>query len=493
MKTLAYILTKYIFLIFCTLFAIANILVTTYQINNDLLIENHVVFGLTRQHIFFVCIVFILGYLLYQSKISNRRLLVFILSLFFVVGLYWILSNALEPENYSDAFKCFRDAKLILNGNYSPFDFKSYINKWPHNLGIISYFMFHIRLFGDNAYLSLRFVNLLLAIAAYFSLYKISEQLFGEKVARIVILFILFNFQLVFLSYDIYGYVASFSTIIISLLFLVRYIQKNKNIDLCLMYVFILFAILIKNNALIVCLAESIYLFFHLLSRNRWKAFFLIGLLFIGQYIVTTGVIRFYENRIRYSISHNKLPKIMWIAIGLNYEEKHIGGYFELAEIAHERNDFVVEYTKKDAMEYIHHCVTRFKNNPSKIYDFYSKKFFQAYTNPEYDTFKFFRDIDKSQLNQRVISGDINNLIKNILDASSTLVSMGLILSYRKIKKLTWNQLVLAMVIVGGFLFHMIWEIKAIYMYIYFLLLLPYAALFVENGSIIKMRKEIES
>lgn len=453
MKKIITVLTRTSFLIFCVLFAVSNILISTYQINNDLLIENHIQQGITFSHIGFVIILILIAYLIYRSKLNNTILICIVLMLFLVIGSYWILTNDVVHLAYDDTFKCIRDAKLILSKDYSPLDFKSYLNKYPYNLGIVSYFMVHLKLFKDNFYYSLRFTNLFLVLMAYFSLYKISDMLFGNKVSRLTIILILLNFQLVFLSYDIYGYAASFSLIIISLYFLIKFLQTNQNSNLILMYMAIMFAILIKNNALIVLIAESIYLFFYLIRINKVKLILVSIFILIGQYTMTSGIIKFYESRVGYSISHNKLPKIMWVAIGLNYEEKHIGGYFELAETAHEKNDFVVEYTKKDAMEYIKHSIERFKNNPIKIYDFYRKKFFQAYTNPEYDSLKFFRELNQTEFNQRVISGDINGFIKKILDASLSLISLCLIFNLKKLMKLKYEELTLAMIIVGGLLF----------------------------------------
>ena len=59
----------------------------------------------------------------------------------------------------------------------------------------------------------------------------------------------------------------------------------------------------------------------------------------------------------------------------------------------------------------------------------------------------------------------------------SNLISIGsigfIILSFKKIKL---EEMLPAVIVLDGFFFHALWEVKAIYLYQYFMYLLPYAA-----------------
>ena len=472
-------ISRYCFIFFVFLYSIANIFMTVRQYNAGENIANYY-FGITPLHIALVLVFG--GILLYLAKkqlykIDDRKFIIIFLFACFFVGLYWVLSNPQELTDYSDDYNCLRAARLVGSGDYGPLGYKTYINTYPHNLTLVSYFMIFTRLFGDSANLIIRLVNIVFMLLGYYSLYKITDGLFENKeVNNIVIVLMFLSMQFVFYSFFIYGNVLSYSTALFSVWFFIAYMKNRKISDLIISMLAIVFSSAIKNNSLIILVAEMIYLLIHIINNKKPVLLVVIILTIALQYLSTTGVVNFWAKRADYDYS-NRLPKICWIAYGLNYDERHPGGYMNEFEVYHYENGFNPEYTKERAKTFINGVLENFKEKPYLIPRFYAQKFLVSFANPEYETFAQYRSLELNDFNQSIVSGEINDCLNEVWDAVSTIISVGL-LAYVvfRFKHITLNELICGVIVFGGFLFHSFWEVKAIYTYQYYMYLLPYAA-----------------
>lgn len=473
------IVAKYAFAVFVILYAIANIFFTVRQYNVGDNKANYL-FGLTPINIILIVLGLIALWLYFRQtkfKINNRYFLMAFLALSLLVGLYWIFSNPGVLVEYDDAYNCFKAASYIARGDYGPLGYKSYINTYPHNLTLVSYFLIYTKLFGENATTAIRLVNLAFALVGYLSLYKICDELFNNDKANTILIMLMFmSMQLIFYSFFVYGNNASYSTALLSIYLFVLFYKKEKIRYLALSFVAIVFSVAIKNNSMIIMIAEIIYLFIYIVDHKKWTYCGVIVLLVFSIFMCTTGVVKFWEKRSGNNYD-NSLPKICWIAYGLNYDQRHPGGYTNEFEVFHHENDFVKEFTEKRAMEFIDGVLQSFKERPMLIPRFYAQKFLVSFANPEYETFAQYRSLDIKDFNQEIISGNINDVLNAVWDATSSLVAIGLVAYLvKRFKKIGLLEMICGVIVFGGFLFHMFWEVKAIYTYQYFMYLLPYAA-----------------
>lgn len=472
-------IAKYCFLIFIVLYAIANIFFTVRQFNVGDNKANYL-FGITPLHVLLVALLlFLIIYYLRQTKfkINNKVFLIIFLGCSVLLGLYWIFTNHPVLIEYDDAYNCFRAASLVGQGDYGPLGFKSYINTYPHNLSLVSYFMIFTRLFGDNATTMIRLVNLVFVVVGYVSLYRIGKNLFNnEKLNTINILLMFLSMQFVFYAFFIYGNVVSYATALLSVDLFIMYFKKDRLPYLIISGIAIIISVAIKNNSLIIMVAEFIYLFIRVVEKKKWVLSIFIVAVFAVQILATTGVTKFWEYRSGNDYS-NKLPRICWFAYGLNYDERHPGGYMFEFEVYHHENGFVPEYTAARVQTFIDGVLESFSERPWLIPKFYAQKFLVAFANPEYETFAQYRELPQTEFNQSVISGSINGGLNQLWDAVSTVVSIGLLgYIFKRFKHITLLELIGGVIIFGGFLFHSFWEVKAIYLYQYFMYLLPYTA-----------------
>lgn len=475
-------IAKYSFLLFICLYSIANLFFTTRHFNApNSGYEINYFSGFTLVNfITLVIIGFMAVYAINKKdfKFSSKKILSIFLIASFLMGVIWIFSNPQDLVEYDDAFNCYRAAVSLSNGDLSPIQYGSYINTYPHNLPLVTYFLIIIKIFGnDLSLLAIRFINLLFVLIGYYSLYKICEELYDNEKTKLILVILMFlSTQYVFYSFMIYSNVIAYSTGMVSLLYFLKYYKNDSLKDLIFSLLMIVFSSILKNNSLIILIAEIIFLILKLINNFNFKPILILAISLFTLSIFSKGIIGYWSIKSNTDYS-NKLPFSCWIAYGVNYDRNNPGGYTNEFENFHHENGYVAEYTDRKAKEFIENSLNRFKEQPDVALKFYIQKFLFSYANPEYDAFLSYKNIKRNDFTNSLISGQANDFLFVVWDACSSLVSIGLIVfAIKKFNDIKLEQLLLGVCVFGGFMFHFFWETKSIYLYQYFLLLLPYAA-----------------
>ena len=484
---LSKIIAKYSFVIFIFIFSFANIFVTTRRYNNvNASLDINYLFGINFINIVILLIISLIAVYLYKNNffnVSSKKYMYLFLIFCLFVGIVWIFINPWELVELDDAYNCYHTAISLLSGDYGVIGYKSYINTYPHNLTLVTYFMIFIKLFGEYwALLAIRITNLILVIVGYYFLYKITDLMFeNEKTNQMLIILMYLSTQYVFYSFMVYSNVISYTFGIISLYFFLKYYKADKLKNLFISLLFIVTSAALKNNSLIILIAELIFLIIKMIKKINYKAILILIINLLILALMTTGTVKFWEKRSGNDYS-NKLPLICWLAYGINYYEGAPGGYTNELERYYIENDCVTEFVSIKASQFIRGSLNDFKEKPVIAARFYCQKFLFSFANPEYDAFASYRRLDTGSFATDVISGNINELIFNTWDVGSTFVSIGLILYVLlNFKNINLDYLLLGVCVIGGFIFHSFWETKSIYLYQYFLLLLPYASKGIEG------------
>ncbi len=495
-------IVKIFFCLFIVLYAISNIF---FSVHINSLVSNRVTynFGLEIANIVYLVIVLFLLILLIKKdffKLSENKLLFIFLTICLITGLFWIFTNDIELRELDDAYNSFRIAKSINNGDYGVLSYRTYISVYPNNIGLVTYDLINIKLFGEiGALYSIRLINLFFVLIGYYSLYAITKILFSNsRLINCALIFLMFgSTQFVFYSFFVYGNCLSYSFALLSVLFLLKYFKDEKICEMLISSISIILSITIKMNSIIVLIAECIYIFLYILKNKKIVTILFIVSSFIGMFLGTTGLQKFWGSRVNIDYNDTKLPTVCWLAYGLNYDETNPGHYFNEFEVYHYDNGFNGEFTGNQAKIFIDGVLNRFKEKPSVALKFYFEKFLVSWANPQYEAFDQFRELNNSELSENIIAGDINDFLDNYWDGVSTIIAIGLVAYIAKrYKKANLFELICAVIVIGGFLFHSFWEVKAIYLYQYFMYLLPYAAcgislLFNDDDIIVQDEKDI--
>lgn len=472
----------FVFGAFTLLYVIGNIFFTVCMENE--LISNLVSFnnGITIVNILFLFVLLFLTYYLIKKDffhIKDKYLLSIFLLVSFVAGIAWIFVNDIELREIDDAYNCFRAAKNIAIGNLAPLSYKSYISVYPNNMGLVTYLFIHIKLFGvEKALYSIRIVNLIFVLIGYFALYRITNNIFNNRLINCVLVLLMFgSMQFVFYSFFVYGNCLSYTMALLSVMFLLDYFKNTKIFNLIFSSLFIICSISIKENSLIILIAEAILLILYVINTKKIVVLFVLLLTLLGTYGGTSGLQKFWGNRADIDYGDTKLPTICWFAYGLNYDQRRPGGYFNEFEVYHVENGYMPEFTEKRAQTFIDGVLENFKEKPNVALRFYSQKFLSSWANPQYETFDQFRELNNSDFVKNVVGGKINDVLNIFWDGVSSVIALGLFaFMIKKRKCLNLYSMIGMIIVIGGFLFHTLWEVKAIYLYQYFMYLLPYAA-----------------
>lgn len=440
-------------------------------------------FGINIYVIIILSILIFIFYFLIKNNffnISEKKLLFIFLLISLVIGSIWIFSNNQALSEGDDAQNCFNTAIYFINGEYSKLKHASYIAVHPNNIGLVLYDALNILVFGETGALySIRLINLVVVMIGYYYLYKICDLMFEHnRLINCSMIFLMFgSMQFVFYSYFVYGNCLSYSLGMVSIYYLLNYFKDNKYRYLIMSIITILLSIFIKNNSLIILIAEIIYYAINIVNTKKFKLIICVLALILGSVASTSGVESIFENIIDYSYEHEKLPTITWLAYGVNYDINNPGHYTNQIEVFHESNGFKAEYTKLEAERFFNDSISYFKNNPLSAINFYIRKFLVSWANPQFEAFGQFRYSNNSYFTKQIIGGTVNHLLDVIWDCVQIILAIGLLIFIIKgIKGISIYQLLCATIVVGGFLFHIVWEVKAIYLYQYYMYLLPYGA-----------------
>ena len=460
--------------IFAFFYALANILFTVH-LDQTVSFDKGITFA---SIVSFFVFLFIIYYLIKKDffQIKEEYLLYVFLIISFIVGMTWIFINDIELRDLDDAYNCYRAACNIARGNLEPLSYKSYISVYPNNIGLITYLLIHIKLFGEFGSLySIRIVNLMFVLLGYFALYRISKIIFNNRTVNCTLIVLMFgSMQFVFFSFFVYGNCLSYSMSLLSVMFLLSYFEDNKISGLILSSLFIIGSISIKQNSLIILIAESILLIMHFINTKKVIVIIVIIFTMFGVYTGTSGLEKYWGNKVDIDYGDTKLPTICWLGYGLNYDERRPGGYSSQFEQYHAENGFVSEFTKEYVETFIDGVLDTFKENPKLAIRFYGQKFLSSWANPQYETFNQHRELHNSDFVENVID---NKGLDIFWDGISSIVAIGVVyFLVKQAKNMSLYSMIGMIVVIGGFLFHMLWEVKAIYLYQYYMYLLPYAA-----------------
>ncbi len=437
-----------------------------------------------------IAILYFLKKKAYLKQFDSKKNLAIFLVLAFILALYWNISNPSGLYDLDDAYNVMRSARAFVEHDYGPISYRTYMNTYPNNFGLFTYDALLVKLFGQHAESVFRLISTIFMLIGYIYLYKIVESFTDDEEIKNILVFLFYlSPQLIFYTYFVYGNVLSYSLGNMSLYYFIKYYQDDKKLNLFLAIIFITISIFIKNNSAIIMVAEAIFLFVRMIKKRKPILLLIIILMFGSFFYATEGIISVYE-KISGTSYDNRLPKICWIAYGLNYDEQNPGGYFNEFEVYYAENDYVAEFTALRAEQFIDGVLEAFKDRPYLIPSFYGQKMLISWANPEFEIFNQYAKVGLTGFNYDLVFGKAHNVFKQYLDGGQNLITLGLFIYLIKslYKERDFIKLLLPTVIFGGFLFHSFWETKAIYLYQYYFLLLPYASI---GLSTLLNRKEV--
>lgn len=388
---------------------------------------------------------------------------------------------ALEPR--ADQKSIVDTAMAMLDGDYSAFQVGGYMYVYPNQVGIVYFFywLFRIVPFGYKTVFVLNAISLAIIV---WGMNGIGRMLLKNNKSYGTGIVTLLFFPMACYVTFVYGNLIGMALSTLGIYYAWKYLEEKKNIHIVLGVVFTALAVIIKENFLIPMIGIIIFLVFDLIRKPCKKSIlFLISLL-----LVTIGV----SNGVRIHMEHitgqeisEGVPTLAWVAMGMQTGYMAYGWHNQYNEDVYRDNNCNTQATNQVVKKEIAERIHKFASNPGYMVKFFYQKTISQWNNPSFEGFwindPLIRHSERS--NDKKLSSVLesiagepgNRWINMYCNIYQTMILLGtcawLLLGRKEIR---FNQLLLATIFVGGFIFHFIWEAKCQYVMPYFVLLFPY-------------------
>ncbi len=409
------------------------------------------------------------------------------------VAVLWVyLSKTAPVGDQEQVLGC---ATELSWGNRFMFEKWAYIGIYQQNAGLMLLEMVLIKIFGPASYLPFQYMVALLVPAGVFSGYKIVGYLsdHDRKAQYYYLLLMICCVPMYGYVPFVYGDVISIITLLGTVWCLLSLFEKFRIYKLPLLAVLAGVTVQLRANTLVPMIGIGIVILVKLLRGNR-KHNLLIGLsLLIGLIGIRAGVRAYCQ----FPEDSKGIPAITYLYMGMNDENGNPGWYDSSGLYIFAEFDHDPEPTKKAAWERMQPYIENFRNNPEYFADFVSRKIVMQWEVPMYQCLEMtgnkFYDSLGSFADSVFSARGIGDYIQQFSKYYQLLIYGGvfcLLIKKRK-EKYPIEKYVLLIGAFGGFLFSLIWEAKPRYVFPYFMIMIPYAAMMLSNLSAHFRKKEI--
>ena len=403
-----------------------------------------------------------------------------------LIGIVW--SFLMKPIPISDQQVLFSSASNLVRGDLSALQNTSgyeyfYFVRFPFQFGYLSCLETLIRFFGEEGTLIVvPVLNVLMLISGYAALLLTTQRLFHDNRVTFLTLFLLcVCLQPILACTWIYGLIPALALSLWSVYFAVRFLQNGRKREIPMIALFAALGVYMKPNAWIIAAAIAVALLLHALKTRGWKPLVALVVL-LGLCVPLPKIVQAaYEERIGVSFGPG-YPMSSWMAMGMQDSWMAAGWYNSYSKEMYKTYgtdlDAITARNKKD----IAASLKSFSDDPKGAYAFYQEKFASQWNEPTLESIWISVVCDsygeRSKLARSFYDGRWPGVaLEEAMGYAQQVVYVGFALSILiLLRKRSAEQLILPVAIVGGVLFHLLFEANSKYALSYLPLLLPYAA-----------------
>lgn len=418
----------------------------------------------------------------YIGRVPPRYLAAGMCLFTLAVGITWILSAQSSPGE--DSWIVTNAASAFAKGDYSRLQTQEhYFTHFPYQLGYVLYCELFIRLFGlQGNLLPLQGLNLLCLCVIQLALVWLAAALFRDRLVTnlTALLAALFLPATLFVTL-LYGNLPGLAFAMCALAAVVRYLQQGGKRYAVATAVCIALASLLKPNNMILLVAIVILLGLQLLREHRLFHGAAIVLCIGLTLLFSQLVVRQYEWRSGAAIGDG-VPQTCRVAMGLNDSYIAPGWYdSQFAYGMYDRNHHDAAATSKEALAAIDERLSVFSRDPDYANAFFFKKIVSQWNEPTYQSIWVSQARphygQPNALAAAVYDGGLGRGLMAYMDGYQLLLFAAALLGVGKMtQQARLLPALLPLTVLGGFLFHLIFEAKSQYVLPYVMLLIPIAA-----------------
>lgn len=440
---------------------------------------------------------FFLGicHLVLRSPSKGKRLLLLAaLGWSILLGVILIVFSKTAPA--ADAVSVYSIAERLAGGDTSvihPTD--SYLSYYPQQVGLVAFYEVIFRLvgllpFSIHSYHIIKCINVALACVILFFQYKTVHLLWeNDRTDCLYLMLAAANLPLIMYTSFVYGEIPSFALASMGIYFLLKLLRHpiwswDTIFTAGCSLLGITLSVMLRKNSLIIVIAVILVVLLQWLhSRGTLLPVYAL-LCILCSLSILPLVQNIYEQRADNTLASG-VPAMSYFAMGMQEASRGNGWYNGFNFYTYQGTGMNREKTVALSREAIAERLTHFESNPGYAADFYWQKYLSQWADGTYAcrqatlaTFggrqPLFVSLYQGALSRYLIA--YCNIYQNLLYLGAFLFC----LHARKRKAGTVStglpQYLCLIGVIGGFLFHMLWEANSRYIFLYGLLLLPYAA-----------------
>lgn len=440
-----------------------------------------------------------------KKPVIYKRILLFaVLFVSSLLGLALILFGRTMPA--ADAMSVFSIAQSFAEGEVSaihPVD--SYLSYYPQQIGLVAFFEPMIalwKLLPTNlaAYHGIKCIYVLLVDLIIYAQYKTVHLLFeDDKTDCIYLLLAGTNLPLMMYSSFVYSEIPSFAALSGGLYFLLLAYKRIRQADGCVLSVLVpagavvllSLSVLLRKNSLIVIIAVLLVLALEWMRKPHPALALLLLLIAVGSLSILPVTQKIYEIRGNNTLKSG-VTATSYFAMGMQEASRGMGWYNGFNFYTYQGTGMDTERTNEIARNAIQERLSYFKENPGYAVKFYWQKYLSQWADGTYACRQatLANSGGRKAFMDSVYSGSAGSFLiewcngyQNILYLGSLLFAIDFLPKKQKSNRKSFGLTAyIGMIgVLGGFLFHMLWEANSRYIFLYGLLLLPYCAAGIAN------------
>ena len=392
-----------------------------------------------------------------------------------------------------DALQVLVAAKSLNKSDYSSLQpLVGYLFKYTHQIGLVSLERLLLMLLGSENVKGLFIINLILSICDNFLLYRITDLVFkNSQVSKLSMVMAFLFLPHIFFILFVYGINYGLFLVLLSLFFLIKFINDKKWGNFAGTLIPLVLAVIIRSNYIIMAMTIFIILILDFLRTKSWKNILLAILPFILISLLNGLLVNSYEKASKISEIDGE-PKIAWVAMGLddNPTYNRLPGWYDAyVENVYTKYNGNEDKITNDSKKLINSRLNTFLKNPGYTINFFKNKFISTWTDSLFQSVwsgpNSSMPVEGQSVNGKLMSSIYRGGIayKILYYYSSVILiiiyigaMISMLISMRNMRTSNLFILVFTIYLTGGVLFHLIWETKSQYVYPYVYLLLPLTA-----------------
>lgn len=404
-----------------------------------------------------------------------------LLSVGALMAILWVYGNQIVPEQ--DQLFVMQAADQLNVGNYESFYPGGYIAMYPNQTGLLLLELFLTKVFGGMNFVVFQALNGEAYIAILLLLPALAGKLGAQPFERLLTLLSgLLMLPLLFYTSFQYGNLIGLALAMGAMYFELNYMEQHRVRDLVLTVLLVVCASAVKNNYLIFLVAIVLHALAEALRKKQVRNALLAVLVIVVYALQSYGTTAALEHKTGGDLS-NGVSTMAFVAMGLQvnpvkcdgwYNEYNKESYIESGYNAEKQGE-LAKSSVKDSIDYL--------KSPSNGLRFFLRKNASQWADP------LFQSLWTSQVRStqnerpgwlnRVLSSKGSTAIGQFLDVLQFWAYAGavLLLVFGRKHEKFFESLLLQITVLGGFVFHCVWEAKGQYTFSYFVLLLPLAVL----------------